>query len=231
VSLPAGTYNFQGTRNGNSFTGNGSFAGPPAFNFTVSGTLSTSATAGSWQISGTIGGEQFTYTGAINVTTGGGGGGGGGNGSFAFSANSSNATTSALNGNVGVGTRTTLGGVTVLSATFASATSPTNLRNLTINLFKTGTFAVGDEFSLNDDNDSGVGGGTVLYGEGAPTNKAWISQSGTAKITALSGNNVTIQLVNARMQTAPIAGPGQTNQATGLFTLNGSGTVTIATPN
>ena len=229
VILPVGTYSFTGTRTGNSFSGNGTIPGTN-HTFNINGTLSTSTTAGGFTITGTLNGEPFEFGGTIAVFTGGGGGGGGtgGNGSFNFSSNSSNANTGSFSALAGGGTNMFIGNNRVLSATFASASSPTNLRNLTITISKSGQFGVGDTFPLAEARDPQVGQGVVIYGEGAPTNKAWISNGGQVKITAIDGNNYTLQLINATMEVAPFAGPGQTNQATGTFTLNGSGKALIS---
>lgn len=226
VILPAGLYNFSGTRNGSSFSANGHFNGTPAFDFTIGGTLSTTANAGNWSITGSVNGEPFEFTGSVNVTTGG-GGGGGGNGTFTFSANSSNANTGSFSSIANVGTSVTAGANRLLSGTFTVATSATNLRVISVALTKTSAFAAGDTFNLSDNDSPNAGNGAVIYGEGAPTNKAWISHAGTAKITAISGTKVTIQVTNAAMQPSTLAGPGQTNLATGNFTLNGGGAVTV----
>ena len=150
VSLPPGVYPFQGTRTGNSFTGSGRYTGTPAFDFTVGGTLSTTANAGSWSISGSVNGEPFEFLGAINVTTGGGGGGGGGNAAFTFSNSGSNANTSALNSIANVGVSFIVAGEHFISATFTQATGATDLRNLSVSLDKSSAFAVGDSFTVND---------------------------------------------------------------------------------
>lgn len=227
VTLPTGVYNFSGTRTANSFTGTGTIPGTNN-SFTVSGTLSTTATAGGFTITGSLNGEPFEFNGTIAVSAGGGGGGGGGNnGSFTFSGNNSNANAAAFSAIAGGGTLININNERLLSATFASATSPTNLRNVTITVTKSSALAADDTFTLTDDEDPNAGQSVVIYGEGAPTNKAWISKSGQVKITAINGGTYTLQLINARLEPAAIAGPGQTNQATGEFTLNGSGTATI----
>lgn len=228
VVLPAGGYNFTGTRTGNSFTGTGTIPGTN-HTFNINGTLSTSTTTGGFTITGTLNGEAFEFGGSIAVFTGGGGGGGGGNGSFAFTGNTGNANAASFSALAGTGTSIIVGGNRLLSATFASATSATNLRNITINVTSSSQFGVGDTFPLAEAEDPAVGQGVVIYGEGVPTNKAWVSNGGQVKITAIEGNVYTLQLINATMEVAPLAGPGQTNQATGTFTLNGSGNATIPT--
>ena len=227
VSLPVGVYNITGTRSGTSVTGQAVYQGTPAATYDFTATLSTSSTAGTWSINGTLNGEPFTLNGAINVnvTPTGTNPGGGGNNSFALSSNSSNATASALNTPIAVSQVLITPGTNnrLLSATFAVATSATNLRNLSISILKSSGFAVGDTFTVGD---TGPGSAVVLYGEGVPTNKAWQATSGTVRITAINGNNVTLKVESAVMAPTALAGPGQTNQATWQFTLNGSATVT-----
>lgn len=65
VVLPAGTYTFTGQLTGNSFTGQGSSAGPPAVSYDISGTLPSGGNSGSWTITGAIGGTPFTLSGSF----------------------------------------------------------------------------------------------------------------------------------------------------------------------
>ncbi|HEY0076983.1 MAG TPA: hypothetical protein VGB77_23055 [Abditibacteriaceae bacterium] len=226
VTLPVGTYSFTGTRTGSSFTGTGTIPGTTD-TFTINGTLSTSTTGGSFTFTGTLNGETFEFGGTIAVFTGG-GGGGGGNGSFTFSSNTSNANAGSFSALVGTGTNIAIGNARVLSATFASATSATNLRTVTLTISKGSSLSVGDTFPLVENEDPSAGQAVVIYTEGAPANKAWISNGGQVKITAIDGNNYTLQLTNATMKVAAFAGPGQTQQATGTFTLNGTGKALIS---
>lgn len=229
VTLPTGTYNFTGTRSGNTFTGTGTIPGTSQ-TFNITGTLSTTSTAGAFTISGSLGGEAFSFGGTITVTTG--GGGGGGNNTFTFTNSGSNANTASLTSIANVGTKLQIPGTNsiLLSGTFTQATSATNVRIVTISVVKNSTtFSVGDTFTLSDDEGNSTSGtGTVLYTEGAPISKSWISHSGTVKVTAVSGNQVTLEIVSAAMEPSAISGPGQTNQATGQFTLKGSGTATYS---
>ncbi len=218
VSLPPGVYPFQGTRNGNSFTGSGRYTGTPAFDFTVGGTLSTTANAGSWTISGSVNGEPFEFLGAINVTTGG-GGGGGGNASFTFSNSGSNANTGSFSSAADVGTSYVVAGERFLNASFTDVTNPASPRIISITVTKSSAFVVGDTF--------GQAGRSVGYSEGAPPSKLWNSRGGTAKITAINGTNYTIELTNVAMEPTGFGLPGQVNNASGNFTINGSGTVVI----
>jgi hypothetical protein len=227
VTLPVGTYSFTGTRTGTNFTGTGTIPGTNQ-TFTISGTLSNSTTAGSFTVTGTLNNENFSFPGTISITTGGGGGGGGGNGSFAFSSNTSNANAASFSALAGTGTNITIGNNRLLSGIFVAGTGPANLRNVTINISKAGQFGVGDTFPLAEAQDPQTGQGVVIYSEGAPATKAWISNGGQVKITAINGNTHTLQIINATMKVAPLAGPGQANQATGTFTLNGSGNALIS---
>jgi hypothetical protein len=229
VTLPVGTYSFTGTRTGTNFTGTGTIPGTNT-TFTISGTLSSSTTAGSFTVTGTLNGENFSFPGTIAIATGGGGGGGGGGGtgSFAFSSNTSNANAASFSALAGTGTNIAIGNARVLSATFASVTGTTNLRTVTLTISKSSSLSVGDTFPLVENRDPSAGQAVVIYTEGAPANKAWISNGGQVKITAIDGNNYTLQLTNATMKVAQFAGPGQTQQATGTFTLNGTGKALIS---
>jgi hypothetical protein len=218
VVLPTGIYNFSGTRNGNSFNASGQFNGTPTFNFTISGTLSTTANAGAWTITGSVNGEPFEFTGSVNVTPG----GGGGNGSFTVSNNGSNANTGTLSANTAVGQFFNIAGERSLTSIFTQVISATNVRILTATLLKSGALAVNDSVNLAND-------GAALYTEGAPINKSWTAKAGTVRITAISGSNVTVQLSSVVFEPSP-ATPGLTNTATGEFTVNGSGTITLAAP-
>ncbi len=218
VTLPIGAYHFTGTRTGNSFTGTGTIPGTSSI-FTISGSLSTSASAGNFSFTGNINGEPFDFTGTINVTTG--GGTGGGNDTFTFSNGGSNANTGSFSSIAAVGAVLNFNGTRLLQGSFPAATNATNLRVVSYTLGKTSAFAAGDTFTVSDDNDVTSGFGVVLYAEGAPATKSWVSHSGTAEITAISGTKVTVKLTNVLMQPAP-ASPLQPNQATGSFTLSGT---------
>lgn len=223
VVLPTGLYSFTGTINGSTFTGSGTIPNSTS-TFNINGTLSTSTTAGSFTLAGTLNGETFSFNGTITTTTGGGGGGGTGDANFTFSSNSSNANTATFSSIAGAGTSLLLPGQSVflLSGSFASATNATNLRTVTVTLVDS-SFAEGDTFTLSDEDTPGNGNATVVYTEGAPANKAWISHSGQIKITAKDGNKLTLQVTQAHMEPSDLAGPGQTNQATGEFDLSGTG--------
>jgi hypothetical protein len=232
VTLPTGAYNFEGnlTGNGSTFSATGTSTGITPVNFTITGTLSTTTTTGSFTIAGTFNNEQFSFNGSINVrvTPTPTGTPTSGNSGFTFSSvQNSNANTAALNNTVNVGSILNIptNNNFLLSASFTATISATDVRVLSITVVKTGSFAVGDTFTLDDTSSINGGSGTVLYTEGAPVNKTWISHSGTAKITAISGSNVSLELISAHMEPSTVDTPGQTNNATGQFTLNGSGTV------
>jgi hypothetical protein len=158
VALPIGQYNFTGTRTATTFTATGTIPGTNS-TFHLNGTLSTSATAGSFTISGTLNGEAFNFTGAINAQSG---GDGSGNNTFTFSANGSNANTTTLNSTSNSGTTLLLpvGNVFLLNGTFSNVASSANTRVVTIFLVRS-SFAVGDTFTLSEDSSNVAGTGRV----------------------------------------------------------------------
>jgi hypothetical protein len=217
VDLPVGTYNFTGTRTGNTFTATGHFNGTPAFDFTITGTLTATGSVGTYQISGTINGEAFTFSGALQ--------------SGGFVATFSDAT--------GANANLTRFFVEQAAGQFAkeiggsrrtlqieAPADTTSKRIILISTFKEGAFKVGDTFNLNKFSEGSI----VVYRSlitGSSTDQgAWTSHDGELRIDAINGNKVTVSIINARMEgDRPEGGFG-----TGEFFLNAAGVVDLDFP-
>jgi len=230
ATVPSGTYNFSGTRNGSSFTATGTSSTTPSFNYTVNGTVASSTTAGSFTFAGNINGEPFSIGGSVNIVVSGGGGGGGtGSGTFSATfAGGSNANKSAFSPIASTGIFTSATGFRQFLASFtatAGSGTGTIARSIAITMVKDSAFAVGDTLILDDQNQALTG--EVIYTEvdASGGSKVWISDGGTAKITAINGKVLTLQVTGAQMNPGP-SGPGFPNGATGSFTLSGNGTIT-----
>ncbi len=138
-----------------------------------------------------------------------------------FSANSSNASTAPFNPSVSNGVFSVVGNIRTLSGSYIQVVG-VSPRTISITVTKPSPLAVNDSFSVNASSDQTA---AVGYSEGAgSTTKAFSGVSGTVKITAISGRNVSVTLSNVVMNVAD--GNGLPNTATGSFTLGGNGVIT-----
>jgi hypothetical protein len=213
-----------GTRTGNSFTATGQFPGTPPAGFTISGTLPTNSTNSVWTVSGSLNGQPYSIEGLLHIT----GSPNTGNANFSFSnLQNSNANTSSLRNTVSWGQNSPLG-TSFFNARFSAGPESGTVRTLIVTLSKPTAIAVGDTFPVSETTSTTPLAAQVFYMEGAPTSKSWGWQSGTVKVTAISGDLVTLQLINVRMQASQFARPGVPNAGTGTFTINGTGSVLAA---
>lgn len=223
--LPPGSYSFTGTVAGSNFTGQGRFLGSPAFSFAVSGQFpATAANIGIVNLSGTSSAGAFNFDIGYYKTSG----ASGLNSNFTFTGlQNSNANTAPLNNTVGNGSGgTPTAGVVTVFAMFSAIgqTAPTS-RSLTIRLNKGSAFQNGDSFPVTPQfTFADPISSQITYSEGNPITKGWSGLSGTAKITAINGHKVTVQLTNVQMQASAIGSQGNPNQGTGSFTVSGTGT-------
>lgn len=226
AALPSGQYQFSATVTGNNFSGQGTYLGSPALNFTVEGVFPTDRRIGIITIKGSTAAGQFNYDLGIHKTTG----PIGQDGNFSFSnLQNSNATATNLTNTVNwsSGLPTALARHATIG--FYASPSSSIARTLSVSLSKAGEpFVAGDVLPIGPFTTQDPLTSLVYYTEGTTDVKLWNPVSGSVKILDIQGLKVTVELVNVRMEPAPII-PGRPNSGTGEFTINGRGTATIMT--
>jgi hypothetical protein len=188
--------------------------------FTVFGVLPAANASTAYTV--TAGGQTFTGTLTRFGSTGGGTGSTSRRLTIAISnANGFNGQAAAVTLPQITGTVTTVGGVTTFTAVYGTSTAGLT-RRLEITATTTAAFAAGTQIPL-----SSTGSGSLVYTEivsdGATQTalRQWAALNGSLAVETVTGSSVTFRLVNASMRVDPVG--GQTNSATGTFTLNGTG--------